>query len=186
MNFKTSLNRVLEEIEIVLSDLTDDSIDTLTGEILTAKRVFIFGVGRSGLIMKAFAMRLMHLNLKVHVVGEVTAPSIIGNDLLIVGTASGETAFTVSACRKAVQIGAKVVAITAGDKSTVASLSGKILLIPTTTPKVPTRNGFKSIQPMGNLFEQALLLVTDLIVLNLMERLDLSSKEMFDNHANLE
>lgn len=186
MDFRSSLEKVLAEIAAVLSDIDEDTVDSFTGEILKAKRVFTLGMGRSGLAMKAFAMRLMHLGLRVHVIGETTTPAVEEGDVLIVGTASGETASVVANCRKAFDCGTTILAITASGESTVSSMSSGMIMIPTKTPKVPERKGVTSIQPMGNLFEQSLLIVTDIIVMNIMEKLDMSSKEMFRNHANLE
>ncbi|MFA7428341.1 MAG: 6-phospho-3-hexuloisomerase, partial [Mesotoga sp.] len=76
MKFESTLDLVIDEIKSVLAGVTDESIEELSGSILEAKRVFLFAMGRSGLAIKAFAMRLMHLGLKVHVVGEVTSPSL--------------------------------------------------------------------------------------------------------------
>jgi 6-phospho-3-hexuloisomerase len=68
----------------------------------------------------------------------------------------------------------------------VGRLSSLVIVIPTKTLKVPGREGISSIQPMGNLFEQSLLILTDIVVMRLMEKLGMDSKEMFKNHANLE
>jgi len=186
MKFEGTLDVVIDEIRSVLSGVTDESIEELSGSILKAKRVFLFAMGRSGLAIKAFAMRLMHLGLKVHVVGEVTSPSLGEGDLLIVGSASGETPSVVLNSKKARKVGAGIVAITASKESTVAGLSDMVITVPTKTPKVPDRAGVSSVQPMGNLFEQSLLILTDIIVMNLMERLSIDSEMMFKNHANLE
>jgi 6-phospho-3-hexuloisomerase len=186
MKFEDTLDLVIDEIRSVLSGVTDESIEELSGSILNARRVFLFAMGRSGLAIKAFAMRLMHLGLKVHVVGEVTSPSLGEGDLLIIGSASGETPSVVLNCKKARKFGAGIASITASKESTVAGLSNIVITIPTKTPKVPDRAGVSSVQPMGNLFEQSLLILTDIIVMNLMERLSIDSETMFKNHANLE
>ncbi|HPB64377.1 MAG TPA: SIS domain-containing protein, partial [Mesotoga sp.] len=113
MNFKETLEKVLDEISSILSGVTDESVESLALKILGAERIFLFAMGRSGLAIKAFAMRLMHLGLKVHVVGEISTPSIGEGDLLIVGTGSGETPSVVLNCRKARELGAEIAAITA-------------------------------------------------------------------------
>lgn len=186
MKFEKKLNSVLNEIKLTLSKITDDSIEGFSQKILDARRIFLFAMGRSGLVIKAFAMRLMHLGLDVHVVGEVTTPALGKEDILIVGSASGETSSVVINCKKAKELGTEVISITACEESSVANQSDKIILIPTTTPKVPERNGIVSVQPMGNLFEQSMLIVTDIIVMNLMKKLNIDSSEMFKNHTNIE
>ncbi len=186
MKFESTLDIVIDEIRSVLSGVKDSSIEELSESILRARRVFLFAMGRSGLVIKAFAMRLMHLGLKVHVVGEVTTPSLGEGDLLIIGSASGETPSVVLNCKKARKLGAAIASITASKESTVAGHSDIVITIPTKTPKVPDRAGVSSVQPMGNLFEQSLLILTDSIVINLMERSSIDSGMMFKNQANLE
>ncbi|MFO7882849.1 MAG: 6-phospho-3-hexuloisomerase [Kosmotogaceae bacterium] len=186
MKFEKLFNNVLSEIKTTLSKINDDSIESFSRKILDAKRIFLFAMGRSGLVIKAFAMRLMHLGLNVHVVGEVTTPALGKGDLLIVGSASGETDSVVINCKKAKELGAEVVSITASNDSSVANQSNVIILIPTTTPKVPERKGISSVQPMGNLFEQSMLIVTDIIIMNLMEKLNIDSSDMYKNHVNIE
>ena len=47
-------------------------------------------------------------------------------------------------------------------------------------------NSGKSIQPMGSLFEQSLLLFYDAVILRFMEKKGLNSEMMYGRHANLE
>jgi 6-phospho-3-hexuloisomerase len=42
------------------------------------------------------------------------------------------------------------------------------------------------VQPLGTLFEQALLILNDLIILDLMQRMDVDAAQMAERHANLE
>ena len=53
-------------------------------DVLSKNRIFIAGVGRTGLMMKSFSMRLMHLGLKVFYIGETNTPKINHKDLIIV------------------------------------------------------------------------------------------------------
>lgn len=76
--------------------------------IAEANAIFVFGAGRSLLMLKAFAMRLMHIGLKVHVVGDVVTPALQKSDLLLLASASGETASLVNVAIKAKQLGGTV------------------------------------------------------------------------------
>ena len=49
------------------------------------------GAGRSGLVAKAFAMRLMHLGFTAYVVGETITPAMRPKDLLVIFSGSGRT-----------------------------------------------------------------------------------------------
>ena len=72
--------------KISVSEMLDVA-DALNG----AKRIFIAGIGRSGLIGKTFAMRLVHMGFLVYIVGDATTPAIQANDLLVIVTGSGTT-----------------------------------------------------------------------------------------------
>ncbi|MCE4148411.1 6-phospho-3-hexuloisomerase, partial [Bacillus velezensis] len=54
------------------------------------------------------------------------------------------------------------------------------------SPKEETGGDRKTIQPMGSLFEQTLLLFYDAVILKIMEKKELNSADMFTKHANLE
>src|ERR1700681_101527 len=79
----------LSEIATLLSELTDDVADRMCDEILKARRIACYGVGREGLMMKALCMRLMHLGLDAHVVGDMTTPPVGKGDLLIASAGPG-------------------------------------------------------------------------------------------------
>ena len=82
---------ILDKISSILA-ATDESYDEkLIALCEGARRVFVAGAGRSGLISKFFAMRLMHAGLEVFVVGEIVTPSIGDGDLFLVFSGSGET-----------------------------------------------------------------------------------------------
>ncbi|MEA4933073.1 MAG: 6-phospho-3-hexuloisomerase [Lawsonibacter sp.] len=164
-------------------------VDSLEGErlceaILSARRIFIAGVGRSGMAARGFAMRLMHLGLTTYVCGEVVTPSAGGGDLLLVVSGSGETGGLPIMAQKAKDMGASVALVTVRPDSTIGLLADAILRVPAPTPKA--ENSFRSIQPMGSLFEQSCYLILDALVMELMERLGTTEKAMFARHANLE
>ena len=182
----THLNAVLDELNHTLGQIDDDHADRLAEAILAARRVFVAGAGRSGLMVRAFAMRLMHLGLNTHVVGEVTAPSIGAGDLLLVGSGSGSTASLVTCAEKARSLGAGLALITIDPNSPIGQLADVVVAIPGPTPKIEQDLGFSSVQPMGSLFEQGLMLTLDALLIDLMERSGAVVEEMFARHANLE
>jgi 6-phospho-3-hexuloisomerase len=129
--------------------------------ILSARCLFVMGAGRTGLALKMVAMRLMHLGLVVHVVGEVTTPAIGPGDLLLVASGSGTTPGPVHAAEVAVKTGAQVLALTASQGSKLATLAQAVVLIPAATKQ--DHHGAISKQYAGALFEQATLLIMDAI-----------------------
>jgi 6-phospho-3-hexuloisomerase len=87
---------------------------------------------------------------------------------------------------KAKKIGSDLALVTIFPNSTIGQIADVAVKIPAPTPKVEVDSGFKSIQPMGSLFEQSLLLFLDTIILRLMEKQGNDSNTMFTRHANLE
>ena len=181
------LNAILGELAGVCGRIDMDGVDALAKAVSDAPAVFVAGAGRSGLALRSFAMRLMHLGKNVHVVGEVVTPAIVKGDLLLVGSGSGETGSLGGMARKAKEAGCGVALVTINPESSIGRLADVAVRIPAPSPKAAHCGDFvKSAQPMGSLFEQALLLVLDAVIMELMAELGKVSEEMFRLHANLE
>src|SRR5271165_830838 len=86
---QTMAQSALSEIGAVFTLITDDAAERMGAEILQARRIACYGVGREGLMMKALCMRLMHLGLNAHVVGDMTTPPVGKGDLLLVSAGPG-------------------------------------------------------------------------------------------------
>lgn len=177
---------VIDEIRYVAENIDDEKAELVVEAITYAPRIFVAGAGRSGLMTKAFAMRLMHTGLDAKVIGEITTPNSRQGDLLILATGSGETESLKAYAEKAKKNGLKVVAITGFPESTIGKMADVVLQIPAPTPKSDIQSSITSKQPMGSLFEQSLLLTLDALIIKVMKALNLDSEEMFKNHANLE
>lgn len=180
------LSAVSDELRDILQQMDSEQVNALADLLVKAPRVFVAGAGRSGLMVRAFAMRLMHLGLEAHVVGEVTTPPIAQGDVLLIGSGSGRTPGLVLHAKQAVASGAHVVLVTASPGSAIGALSTSCVCIPAPTPKTGSTGAHASVQPMGTLFEQCLLIVLDVVVLLLMERRGVPAERMFGRHANLE
>ncbi|WP_337100755.1 6-phospho-3-hexuloisomerase [Paenibacillus sp. YIM B09110] len=176
---------IAAELKQALAGVSEAEVERLVDAIAQAGRVFVAGAGRSGLMMRAFAMRLMHLGLDAYVVGETVTRSLAKGDLLIIGTGSGETKSLVPMAEKARSLGAVVAAFTISPASTIGRLADVAVLL-SGAPKDRSDGGGVTAQPMGSLFEQTLLVLGDAVILRLMEKLGLDGKAMYGNHANLE
>ena len=187
MTWDTFIDPLLDELRHALRSVDPGDIDRGRRLLLSAKRIFVAGRGRSGLQMEAFAMRLMHLGLSAHVVGDVTTPGISPGDLLVIGSGSGRTASLVQFAKKAHELHIPVLLITAAHSSPIHELAACTVRIDAPTPKIDENQAFQaSILPMGSLFEQALGLLLDLVILGLMRDLNLDGAQMYSRHANLE
>jgi 6-phospho-3-hexuloisomerase len=185
--FDRSLSLITAELHSVVDRLaaTDDTAsDALVDEISRARRVFVHGAGRSGLALQMTAMRLMHLGLDVHVVGETTTPAIAEGDVLLTASGSGTTESIVRAARTAVEAKARVALITTAADSPLADLASATIVVPA-APKLD-RSGTASGQYAGSLFEQAVVLLGDALFHTLWQRSGHSADELWPRHANLE
>lgn len=180
------MRNILRELEETLGKVDADRAEYFAQMVLAAPRVFVTGCGRSGLMVRAFAMRCMHFGKKVYVLGDVTTPSLHAGDLLIIASGSGETASLVSHAKKAKKLGGNLAAVTIYPESTIGTLADCAVKIDASTPKSEREAHATSIQPMGSMFEQSLLLFLDAAIVRMMELSGKTADEMFLNHANLE
>jgi 6-phospho-3-hexuloisomerase len=175
---------ILKELDSTLSAVNEAEIAVAQRMILSAKRVFVTGAGRSGLALRMAAMRLMHLGLTVHVAGEITAPAIAAGDLLIVASGSGTTAGAVHAAEVARKVGADVLALTTAPESKLGVLAQGLVVIPAATKQ--DHGGARSEQYAGALFEQSVLLLTDAMFQTMWRGRGESAEQLWKRHANLE
>lgn len=184
--FSNAVNSLIENLEVLkkfeLDDELKNKVEQFLEIITNSKNIFIYGVGRSGLVGKAFAMRLMHLGLNSYFVGESTCPAIKKGDSLIVISCSGETSSVVNVLKKVQDMNKeskniKTVSITRKCENTVEKLSD--LWIPL---EILNKKDF----PMGTLFEEISLIFLDIVTILLMKKLGISEEEMKKNHNNLQ
>lgn len=188
------MGEILEHLQISSKKLTKRQVDGFIRTLLGAQRVFVVGAGRSGMVMKAFAMRLMHLDMDVYVVGETITPALRTGDVLIALSGSGETDLIVEAARIAKKVGAKIVAITSYPKSSLARLADSLVILPGRTKVARTTRFMKrelageyaSLAPLGTLFEVTALVFLDGVIASLMVKLGRKEEELKARHATIE
>jgi len=179
------LEEILKELSRSIPFIKDEEAEMLLNSILESKKVFVAGAGRSGLMAKSFAMRMMHMGIDSYVIGETVTPNFEKEDLFIIGSGSGETKSLISMAEKAKSIGGKIAAVTINPDSSIGQMADFTIQLPG-APKDQTESDYHTIQPMGSLFEQTLLLFYDAIILRFMEKKELNTNQMYGRHANLE
>ncbi len=179
---------VLEELTGAMGQVSAKQCEALLDAICEAKEIFIAGSGRSLLVMRCFAMRLMHLGYKVHVVGETTTPAIQEKDLLIIGSGSGKTSSVVRFSEKAKKVGAKLAVFSIFADAPIVENADIFVKIPGVTAKNTGNNKNSSIQIGGNCFEQCLLILGDALIMRLAvrENIVMDDAAIMRRHANLE
>lgn len=185
-DFVQMSQKVLGELGAVFSRLDEEIPRQLTAAITQSRRIALHGVGREGLMMKAFAMRLMHLGFDAHVVGDATTPPLGAGDLLIASSGPGTTPTVMAIMNVAKSAGAQVMLITAQSESKAAQIADDVITLPAQTMANDGGDGTHSLLPMGSIFEIAMLLFFDLIALTLRDQTDQTAEQMRRRHTNLE
>jgi 6-phospho-3-hexuloisomerase len=180
------IEKILSFLRAALASFEGAALDRITGDLMKAPRLFTAGSGRSGLVARMFAMRLMHLGLPVHVVGETTTPAARAGDALVCVSGSGETESTFRILERARQLGLRVILVTASPCSRMASLSHEVVLIQASGKHGSVAAGGKASQLLGSGFEQGALLVLEAVVSELSLRFHLTHQEIAERHTNLE
>ena len=172
-----------------LDNPNNGETEQLVKKLLRAKKIFLMGSGRSGLVARAFAMRLMHLGFPVHVIGETTTPAVESKDLAIVISGGGETDEMVANAEVILNIGAQLITITSVKESTLGKKAGHTVILPGRTKEDSTidykerRLKGGPVAPLGTLFEIISLIYLDALIPLLMEITEQSEIEMKQRHA---
>jgi 6-phospho-3-hexuloisomerase len=185
MFIKSLGKTIAAELEKVFYRIDDSQVESFIEAITNAKRIILIGAGREGLATRAFTMRLMHMGLDSHWVWDDTTPSINPGDLLIATSGCGEIGHIHYVVETAKKRGAAIALVTGDPKKKTAKLADLILFLPASV-YLGTADVVPSVQSMGNLFEQALLITFDMIAMMLRDRLGITPEAMEKRHRNLE
>lgn len=179
----TLIDDVMTEINTVMGQVDEANIDQAEALIKKDKRIFVLGAGRSGLMAKGFAMRLMHIGYTVYVIGETITPSVQEGDVLVAVSGSGKTASIVELAEKAKGNGVTVVGVTSRANSPLGELADVALVVPGATK---AGDGVKSIQLLSTLFDQSVHITLDVLALKLSRRDNVSNESAGAEHSNME
>lgn len=179
----SSSSLILDKVATALTATPVEAEETLFLALEKAKRIFITGAGRSGLVARFFAMRLLHCGYTVHVVGEITAPSIQAGDLFIVISGSGETETMLPLVAKAKKQLANIALVSMKSVSSMAALADTVVAVASNNPQAFDKTPQ---MPMGSIFELSSLLFLEAVIAKVIAHKQLSEEQMRAIHANLE
>ncbi len=191
---KDSMLTITEHVENVANSLKKKEVNALVNRILKSKNVFVYGAGRSGLVAKAFAMRLMHLGINVHIIGGEVTPASGKRDLVLLISGSGESTSVVNSAKIAKKVGAKVCVITSYPNSSTSKEADYVVNVKGRT-KLKGEKDFLlrqlkgehyTLAPLGTLFEISVLVFLDSLIVELMDRLEITEDDMRVRHATIE
>jgi 6-phospho-3-hexuloisomerase len=191
LEIATFIFRALDTIKL---EEIEKFVKTIEEIYRANRKILVVGVGRSGLVGRAFAMRLRHLGARSYVVGETITPSVEEGDLLVAISGSGSTQIVVAAAEAAKRMKAKVAAITTYYDSPLGRLADLVVFVPGRTKLASMDDYFarqilgihEPLSPLGTLFEDASMVVLDAVVAELMKRLGKNESELARRHANIE
>ncbi|HSA38431.1 MAG TPA: 6-phospho-3-hexuloisomerase [Methanoregula sp.] len=196
-------NRVQEMMQLMASkirgianSISDTDTEKFIRELLNAKRIYVIGAGRSGLVAKGFAMRLMHLGLRAYVVGETITPALNKGDVMVIFSGSGRTKTVADLAETAHDIGGRICLITSNAESRIGKISDCIVIIEHHREAVENEaeefeirqmmGEHKSFAPLGTLFETASMIFADAVISRLMEITEVDESALKNRHTNIE
>jgi len=184
------------KIRSIADTISDDDIGKFITELLKAKRIYVIGAGRSGLVAKAFAMRLMHLGFHAYVVGETITPALNKGDLMVIFSGSGRTKTVADLAETAKGIGGRICLISSNADSRIGKISDCIVIIEQHRDSVEDdavefeirqmMGEHKSFAPLGTLFETVSMIFADAVVSRLMEITKTDESALKNRHTNIE
>ncbi|MBI5459938.1 6-phospho-3-hexuloisomerase [Methanobacterium sp.] len=194
MILNDAIEEIVDNVHSVSAELDPENIEDMTRLLKTSKNVFVMGLGRSGLVARAFAMRLMHLGISVYVVGETTTPALTAEDCLLSISGSGETFSIISAANIAHKRGTQIIAVTSYVDSTLGEMADLVVHIKGRT-KIDSEKNYitrqmngkhQSLSPMGTLFEVTSLIFLDSLIAQLMVEMGKTEEDMKARHTVIE
>jgi 6-phospho-3-hexuloisomerase len=186
MSYADLVARAADEMKAAAAGVDPAALAGMVDELAAAKRVVCYGVGREGLMMRALAMRLYHMGLDAHVVGDMSCPPVGAGDLLVISAGPGDFSTVRGLMGVARRDGARLACVTAQPGAALPAASDRVLAIPAQTMADDTGPAVASVLPMGSLFEGAQYLVFEMLVLMLRDRLGVAPDAMRARHTNLE
>ncbi|OPY39255.1 MAG: 3-hexulose-6-phosphate isomerase [Methanoregula sp. PtaU1.Bin051] len=196
----TYMLQMAENIAATARSLNKKEADVFFNEMLSAKRIYVTGAGRSGFVAKAFAMRLMHLGFDAYVVGETVTPAFSNGDTLVAFSGSGETNSVVDICEIAKEIGGRVCLVTAAPASRMGRIADCVVDVGDLTGYYRKegatfevrqitgqyRSVTSAFAPLGTLFETLALVFSDAVISAIMEVKKADVNEMKGRLSNVQ
>ena len=200
MNYGVSVQNMMSlmasRIDSIAQQISSEEVDAFLQAILTAKRIYVMGAGRSGLVAKSFAMRLMHTGFTAYVVGETITPAVGPGDLIIGFSGSGNTKTIADIAETAKSLGAEFALVSSNPESRMGKLADYVIKIETQRDPVTCDaheyeirqmlGEHRSFAPLGTIFETTSLVFGDAAISTLMDMKKIEEVDLKRRHTNIE
>jgi 6-phospho-3-hexuloisomerase len=195
---KAAAEEIINGARKAIDELDEEQVEKMIEMILDArsKKIFVVGMGRSGFVGRAFALRLMNLGFNVYFIGETITPAATNGDLIIAISGTGSTKMVSTAAIAAKEIGAKIIAITSYPESPLGKSADHVVVVGGRTKMGwPREEDYLTRQilgerepltPLGSIFENNCMIFLDSLVVELMYRMGKKENELKQLHATIE
>lgn len=176
--FEAALHYLREQVTQSLAELPKESVARAVDLLQKAPATFVYGAGRSGIIGRAFAMRLVQTGLTAYVIGESVTPIVKRGDAVFILSGRGESNSSIQAANIVRREGAELIVLTAHATSKLAHAATLLLAL-----NFPENAEQRRFAPLGTLFESASLRLTDALIAELMAVRGETEETMRRRHA---
>ena len=195
---KVATDEIVAGIKRSIEGLNLKDVERMIELLLEAKdkKIFIVGMGRSGFVGRAFALRLMNLGFNVYFLGETITPAAGEGDLVIAISGTGTTKIVLTASGTAKEIGVTVIAVTSFPESPLGKVADHVVVLGGRTKLGwPKEKDYLARQligerepltPLGSIFENNCMVFLDGLIVELMHKLGRTEEDLKRRHATIE
>lgn len=176
MIFDTAESYILDRLRETMGNVDKEKVGSAVDMILATNHVFVYGAGRSGIISKAFAMRLVQLGITVYSIGETITPIVSDRDLTILISNQGTTKSTLLVAQVCKNVKSKIIVLTSNDNAPLLKFADLSFIL-------KIKKDYPDLAPLGTLFELNTLLFFDSLIAQLMSVMNENEKSMRSRHA---
>ena len=167
-----------ERVTTALAQVEPGLIARAVELLSRAPQIFVYGAGRSGIVGRAFAMRLVQAGLRAYVIGESVTPIVRRGDAVFILSGQGESSSSIQTANIVRREGAELIVLTARSTSKLAHTASLLLAL-----EFPEDAERPRLAPLGTLFESASLRLTDALIAELAATRGETEASMRGRHA---
>lgn len=189
--FQQILDEFYQNAEGVFDAIDENAVKNIASLMLSAEKVYVLGIGHSGMFGKILSMKLNHVGLKAYTAFDEINPPFKPDDVLIAISQSGETSTVITLSEKVKKLGGKVIGITSNSDSALGRLSDRLLKINKTAEDVSFTGlcaiGDKSNQNLlGALFGFNIYVLFYTLIIMIAQERNETPASINSRHANLQ
>ena len=167
-----------ERVTAALERVEPATVARVVATLSRAPQIFVYGAGRSGIIGRAFAMRLVQTGLRAYVIGESVTPIVQPGDVVVIISGQGESYSSIQTANIVRREGAQLIVLTSRPTSKLAHTASLLILL-----EFPEDADRPKLAPLGTLFESASMRFTDALIAEVLAARGETELSMRARHA---